>query len=524
MKLLFWIGWHEFVNRLKKAMRRPVTYFVLVFVLVYLGFVGTGLGTLFRDIHIDDPAGLIVVITVLIFMAQPSSYLMYARRKGIMFKPSHAHYIFSAPVSPKKILIYGALKNVCMDVILGVVFFISGIAFFSVPFWKMTLVFLMWVSMTAVQELSLIILLYGNDRVSTEKMDRSGKILLGILVLLGLFFVWYFRAKGFSLESVKGILFHPVLKMVPLVGWSLSLYHLLILGPGTVNVIGSGLYIVSTLLLFIFAWKMPCDGGYYEEAAKFADEYQNLRKRKEKGEISTGKEKYRKVKMHMKGAGATAIFYRHLQEYKKAKFFIFNQTDLICFVLAGIMAKAFQTGADGKEMQQSGGLFMLGVLAYVVFCMSGTVGKWEKELDNPYIYLIPESPMKKMWYATLMEHIRSLFDAVIMCLFMGISWKVPIWQVVCSILIYVSFQAVKMYLRIVSCYILGDHFGKMVRELFRMLFMGILMGVGIMAAVVVGMAGYQMLIFPLLLGYGLVTAVFTMFLGAARFEVLEQLE
>lgn len=520
MKTLFWVTWHEFVNRVKKAVKRPVTYLIVAFIVLYVCFLGGALLSMVKDLHFDKPSGLVAVITVMVFLAQPSSYYMYAKRKGILFKPSHAHYIFNAPVSPKKVLLYGALKNIFMDLVFGAAFFVIGILFFSVSFWKMLLVFLVWILMTSVQEGSIIILLYGSNRVSTEKMDKSGKALLGVLALLGLFLFWYFRKNGLSLESVQQVLFHPYLQMIPLIGWTLSLYHLIILGPAAVNVVCSILCIAVTLVLLYLAWKMPCEGGYYEEAAKFADDYQNLRTRKQKGEMGTGKEKYRRLKTGLRGAGASAIFYRQLQEYKKARFFVFNMMDLICFFLAVVMARTM----GGEKVAEFGGLFLLGILAYIVFCTSGIIGKWEKELENPYLYLIPEKPLKKMWYATLMEHIKSFLDGSIMCLTIGISWHLPFWQILSCILIYVCFQAVKMYMRIVAIYILGDHFGKKIRDMFRTLFQGTLMGVGIAAAVSAGIAVNINLVFPILLIYSMIITVVTMFLAAVKFEVLEQIE
>lgn len=520
MKTLWWVTWHEFVNRVKKALRRPVTYLIAAFIVCYTLFIGWSLFSVVKEMHFDNPSGLVVVITLMVFLAQPSSYYMYAQRKGIVFKPSHAHYIFNAPVSPKRVLLYGAFKNMFTDLVLGVAFFVIGILFFSVPFWKMLLVFLVWVLMTGIQEGSLIILLYGNERVSTEKIDKAGKALLGILGLLGLFVFWYFRKNGLSLESVQNVLFHPYLQMIPLIGWTLSLYHLILLGPAAVNVICSILCVVSTLALLYLAWNMPCEGGYYEEAAKFADDYQKLRKRQRKGEMGTGKEKYRRLKKGLRGSGASAIFYRHLQEYKKAKFFIFNMMDVVCFGLAVIMARTY----EGEKTAEFGGLFLLGILAYIVFCTSGVIGKWEKELEHPYLYLIPEKPLKKMWYATLMEHIKAFIDGSIMCLVIGFSWRLPFWQILSCIFIYVCFQAVKMYMRIVSIYILGNHFGKKIRDMFRILFQGTLMGMGIVIAVSVGITVNVNLVFPILLIYSMIIAAVTMFLAAAKFEVLEQME
>lgn len=65
----------------------------------------------------------------------------------------------------------------------------------------------------------------------------------------------------------------------------------------------------------------------YEDAAKFADDYAEMRRRKVNGEMvmSMGekKKRFRRVKDTYKGTGAKAIFYRQLLEYKRKSILYF---------------------------------------------------------------------------------------------------------------------------------------------------------------------------------------------------------
>lgn len=54
------------------------------------------------------------------------------------------------------------------------------------------------------------------------------------------------------------------------------------------NAICSVLYIGCAVILFAAAFRMKCGGGYYEEAAKFADDYAEMRKRSKNGEMVMG--------------------------------------------------------------------------------------------------------------------------------------------------------------------------------------------------------------------------------------------
>ena len=121
MKHLFYVTLHQFRNRLKKALKKPVTYLFIALAVFYVVMMLGAFIPLIQKAHFDSAEGLVMLITVLFFLLLPSSYVMYAQRKGIVFKPSHAHFIFNAPISPKRVLLYGALKNIFMDVVSGVV-------------------------------------------------------------------------------------------------------------------------------------------------------------------------------------------------------------------------------------------------------------------------------------------------------------------------------------------------------------------------------------------------------------------
>lgn len=241
------------------------------------------------------------------------------------------------------------------------------------------------------------------------------------LIAFTLMIVLYFKEKGLSVESALSFINWPVLQMIPVVGWQIAVYRLVLLGPTTLNVICTVIYSVFTVFIVAAAFRMKCDGGYYEEAAKFADDYAELKKRQKSGEFVTNtgtkKRRFRRVESKITAKGARAIFYRQFLEYKKEKYFIFTKMTVLSAVVAFIFAYSLQKSVSDSSMA---GFILLGVVAYVALIMSGYTGKWESELKNPYIFLIPDSPLKKMWYATLMEHVKAFADGCIICIPIGI--------------------------------------------------------------------------------------------------------
>ena len=119
--------------------------------------------------------------------------------------------------------------------------------------------------------------------------------------------VFYFKKYGIHFEAIYRFVDYPVIQMLPVVGWNIALYRLILLGPTTGNVIFSILYLLSVAGMFYVAKTMKCTGEYYEDAAKFADDYAEFYKRNKSGEMifTVGqKKKFKKTKIvQYKGTG-----------------------------------------------------------------------------------------------------------------------------------------------------------------------------------------------------------------------------
>lgn len=512
------------MNNLKKAVHKPSTLIALIFAIVYGIFIVFSLGTLAVTIRMDSVRGLLIILTVWSIYATLGNFMAYSSRKGIIFKPGHAHYVFTAPISPKLVLLNSAWMNYLVSAILWIVLAIGGLTVFQVAPWKVLLFFLIGCVMELALEVAIMVFLYTNDRLP-EKLMKGIRIAIKVILIgFTLLIVLYFRKNGMSVESASAFIDWEVLQMIPVIGWQIAVYRLILLGPTLLNVICSCLYAVTVILAVTAVWRMRCDGGYYEEAAKFADDYAELKKRQKNGEavfsIGGRKRKFRQIKERINAKGAKAIFYRQLLEYKKEKFFIFSKVTLIAVVIAFFLCYTLRDTAEESGVAE---LFLLGVIAYMSIVMSGYLGKWENELKNPYLYLIPDTPMKKLWYATLMEHVKALVDGSIICIPVGIFWHVePVYVVFC-ILIYAVLQADRLYTKVIAQCLVGEIFGKTGQDLLRMCIQFALLGMGAGVAVLVGIFINTGLIFPILLAYSVMVTAAMGFLASLRFETMEQL-
>ena len=525
MKALLYLSWRSFVNNVKRAVRKPVTLIMIIFLGAYAAYVLFMAGSLVTELRFDSVDGLVALVSVWTIYMFLMNFIGYSSRKGVIFRQGHPHFVFPAPISPKLVLIHSAWLNYLLSIVVSLLFVLGGVTVFRVEPWRMALFFLVGCVLEILLEVSLMVFLYTNESLSERFIKGLGlgmKIFLGVMAL---FLFLYFRREGFNLETVSAFFGWPGLQMIPVMGWSIAAYRLILTGPTTLNMVCTALYVCSVAAAFLTARRMRCEGAYYEDAAKFADDYAEMRKKKNSGEMAVGigekKRKFRRISGDYRASGAKAVFYRQLLEYKKERYFILTKVTLINLAASLIMAFALRENVAWTGVPQ---LFLLGMTAYMTLVFSGITGKWEKELKNPYLFLIPDTPFRKLWYATLMEHVKAFGDGIMLCVPMGVVWGVEPGLICLNILIYTVLQANKLYAKVVAQCLVGDFLGKTGQDIIRMLLQMFIIGIGIMAAVAAGILININLVFPIILIYSIIVTGVMGALASLRFDTMEQMD
>ena len=93
MKALIYLTKRSFINNLKRAVRKPSTLIALIFGIVYGIFIIFSLGTLAVSVHIDSVNGLLAILSVWSIYGILGNFMAYSSRKGIIFRPGHAHFV-----------------------------------------------------------------------------------------------------------------------------------------------------------------------------------------------------------------------------------------------------------------------------------------------------------------------------------------------------------------------------------------------------------------------------------------------
>lgn len=483
MDALLFLWKRTFANRLKRAFRKPVTYLYLFLLVLYGVILPLALNDMLSQFHLNTAEGMVVLVTVFCFWMLPANLIAFAKRKGLLFKKSDVHFLFPTPLSPKMILLFTHAKSLGMSLIMGILILAAGFFMFHLSVPQMLLFFVADIILENILESSMMVLCYGSEKIG-EKQKKYIVVLayalMGCFVLIG---IRMYLSYGLNMESIMGFMHSQAVQAVPVVGWYIALMHLIFTGPTTFNLVCSGLYLLSVVIVFILAYKMPCTGTYYEDAEKFADDYEEMKTKQQEG-ISARfgkKEKFGKAKVVYKGGGAKAIFYKQMLEYKKTKTFFLDKTNLFFVVIGNIIAYNVASGTDNAAYKM---FVMPAVMAYLVICTTAINGKWGKEIKSPYTFLLPDSPIRKLWYATLLEHVKNLVYGLLFAVPCAFILDTPIVQTVLCVLFYMMLQANKLYSLVMVEALVGNILGKVGKQFFHMFLQMIPMGLAFTGAVI----------------------------------------
>lgn len=530
MKALLYISVRSFVNRMKMRLRKPLTYVGIVFWVLYGLMMLNSFHIIFSEAgNMSGPEGYAVLLSFFIVWSIPMNLLAYARKRGLAFKHYDVHFVFSAPISPKGILMYAQSKTLLAGLLLNAFVSIGGVVWFHISPMKMLLFFLVSFVVETIFEGCLMLIVFGNEFLG----ETGTKVLRGFIwacvIAMGVLLLSQMFTKPMGLSLIREALAHPLMQLIPVIGWNIAFIRLLLIGPNTLNMICAGMYLAATVAAVVIAWRMKCTGQYFEDAMTFADEYEEAIRRKRGGsmEKASNKKKFKAAHVQYRGTGAKAIFYRQLLEYKKSRFFVLNYVSFIVIGISVIASVATAMGVFSFDEMAGGSaqVFILpGISAYITFIFSSTTTKWTKELQNPYTFLLPDTNLRKMWYSTAMEHLKAILDGSLLCVPLGLLMHLSALQIILCILIYVCLQANRLYVGMFCDGILAPLFGGTMLSLARMLIQGLIMLIGIIGAVVGGVVGGPEVGFVVLIVIALIFAAALALLGSVLYGRMESLE
>ncbi len=528
MRALIYLHKRSIINKLKKTYSKPLPWIFTILGIAYIGFVFYGYTMMIDALKINNAIGYISMLLAFKLYLGTIGLLNYFKRKGIIFTKADVHFTFSSPISPKLALVSGAFKSIMIGFIMIFIIGAFGIYLFPENMLQFTLYMTVYNIIELFSGISLIILCYGNEVLSKKTIEMIKYIAYLILILVLIGFLILGIKRGFSANLLINYIKSPFIKMIPIIGWSIAFIQLIFMGVTKSNIIFSIIYIVSTFMLSLIAFKSRCQGDYFEEAEQFADQYTKLREENKNGNIkfSSKKKKLKKGKVEYKGTHAKAIFYRQLLEYKKEPFFIFGIRTLVFFVLSIVIIAVGEFSEIPPEIYQNPQLVLPVIFAYITILVSNIKTKWQEELESPYTFLMPDTKFKKTWNATKIEHIRAFADSLFLVIPAGIYLHLTIIQMILTAFVYVFFNASKLYYYMMFDALLSEKFKsiKFVLGLFKFFFLFVTIMISVIIIAALMALQHVELGFILMILFNFIMGVSGLFVSSFAFGRMEKID
>lgn len=477
MNALTWLLKRTFVNRIKELKQKPgrLVLYLLFGILLLASFTA---GLIIKPDYLGDVGiNRFVYISTAAVLVMAYFMIKNGIEKGSTFyRMADVHHVFTAPLDNKAVMLYGFTRLMFIN--------LTALCFVAIQMPNFKRIFGMESSGVIIilgvtflmLILSPIITMLLFARVSVKPNEKKYYIwgLCTVCTALGLWFLISLFISGDINTALETVLNSKLMLYTPVIGWFKAMYQPA-MGIGSVYSYISIVLVlaaISGLVYLLFS----SDADYYEDLIKETERKEELIINKRIGKDSLFKTgKARKVKAGLKGWGANAIFYRQMLEYKKSGFFLFDRRTFI--IIGAALASKFIF--DDLALPQ---LLYVGIYLQFVFSFSQ---KWMIETEQHFIYLIPVSGLKKIWYSTLSGHIKAFSEGVLLFGIAGYIFKSSFTEAALYALVYTGFCALFTYGNVLFKRWFGDIHSIFAANFIR-LFTVLLISVPALAVIILG--------------------------------------
>lgn len=445
-------------NQLKEAVKHPAKLIYVIFLAAML--ILTIVGGREADMELrplSELTAIMVLFYSLMFLMTFINGINGGAGNYPMFTLSDVSMLFPSPIKPNKVLFYGLTRQLGLSLLLGffLLFQYTWLhAAYGLEYAHLALVvvgYALCLFLGQVCAMAVYTRTSGNE--SAQRFVRY--VVYGITVgfvawlifscapsvtrFMGasdeeLFTAGLPAALGAGAEflSTIGIFF-------PVSGWAAGLIGGIFTGDYAVV----GLCALLMLATFASALLLVIKNknNYYEDVLQTAEVAQSAITAKKEGqpaEVTPKKVRLGKVGLG-KGSGSSTLFYKHLLENRRSGAFMFSKMTII-FMLITIgcaVMYSFMFSEDGDNTAAFVAVFTMST--YMQMFSEG-MGRFSWELTKPYIYLIPESPFKKLLWATAETLLADCVEAVCLFVPIGLILNIGPMDTVLCILARISFS------------------------------------------------------------------------------------
>ncbi|WP_160678936.1 putative ABC exporter domain-containing protein [Clostridium sp. C8-1-8] len=484
MSPLLYIIRRSFINNIKLIRRKPsklvpiLVYFLLLAYCVIVPSLARG--SIVRNTSPKYFIGISTFATIIIFLF---SIYSGVQKRSSSFLMSDVNLAFTSPIKPQNILMYGFIKEIQTIFItsLFILFQIPNLInwFKFVPFGVFLLLFTYIIFFVTISFISVFAFSLCSKKPFLKEVFKTAVLSIGLIILSYTAYSGYANRDN-VLGYVTSMYSNNSLDYIPIIGWIKAIITQCFYGLNYSIFIYLALMILLLAIIVFVLYKLDLD--FYEDVLDKSELNENMKNLKTKQMKSNEfmlqgkrKRKTRKVTSKYDSMLGKAIFSKHLLEYRKTGFGLINiHTG---FLILG--AIGYGVFFPIKEIS----IFLY--FTIYLGCLSNFSSKFNFEASKPYIFLIPDSDDKKIFWATLSSVLKYVSDSIIVFTILGILIKAnPIDAIMCM-LVYISFGFVFTYGAVLNLRLFGGMNSEMIKGLLMFLSIIVYVLPGIIGAAVI---------------------------------------
>lgn len=434
-------------NQIKDAIKSPAKLIYGLFLIAMLAIAslsGTVEGEAGAVRDLSELTAILVLFYTLMFLLV---FINGSAGNTSMFTLSDVNLLFPSPLNPNRVLFYGLFRQLGLSLLLGLVLLFQyswlhqlygvtyGHILCLVAGYALTLLIAQFCAMAVYTRFS------GRENAARWiKLFGYGSIIIYILAaayacrqpLSSLFsggkdYESVLTAAASFFSTFPGLLF-------PASGWTAGIVGALFTGNWPQLCLCAVLTVLFFILLLVLILRSK--NNYYEDVLQTAETAQSAVTAQKEGQMAEVVPKHVKLgKIGLKrGWGASAIYYKHRVENRRSGPFSISPLSLFFAVVVILFAFFMREEAGDAALIAA---FAMGTYMQL---FSVALGRFNRELIKPYLYLIPEPPLKKLLYAIQETMVTEALEAVLIFVPIAVILQISPFSALFCILARISFS------------------------------------------------------------------------------------
>lgn len=427
MKSLIFLTSRKLKNKLLELVRSPGKLVItLAFIAIFVMNMSIDKFSAYGSRPIVEFYAIIFVFYIICFMIETKKGF---ERGGTMFGLCDVNFLFLSPIKPATVLFYAMAGRIGASLWMGIAFIYQFSLLrtqYAISFRDMLYAVIGYAAVAFLSQLAGM-LIYFFTCGNKEKLKKARPVFYlccgAFLVPFGLSLVNNPLFPALTVTDVAEGFTGEIMKLFPVAGWVFAVVEGAIGGILPQIIIAACVSVIFTVTVFVVISNLR--HGYYEDVLLSAERAAGG---KGAGDVrideKTLLDENRKIG---KGKGASAFFHKHRLENRRTKATIFPVSSIFYLVIIVVYAFVLKSGAIE--------LFMISSTFSV---LSVLTGRWVRELTLPYIYLVPDKPVRKLFYLLPEMLPRIITESVLHCIIIGFVGKYTAATVVAMVFARIS--------------------------------------------------------------------------------------